>query len=188
MKSLESRFARFFTVWQSFRLPGQVVPTWKNVKPMQFGNLLPDVMLVKKHGPRDYRYWLLGSAVNIKMGADPVGENFLKYTPLEWHDHIYAWLELVASQPCAAQHEMSLEFEHDDSRSYKGLNLPSEGDTGEIDTFLFYNESWQPLPGENPGKLVSSGKRFFHVEAIDIGAGLPRELPGDKRTAVAGSL
>jgi hypothetical protein len=176
MTAADDKFKTFTNIWAAFRKPGQLVPSWKNVKPMQFGELLSDVTMVKKYGPRDYRYHLLGSVVNLKMGADPVGEPFLKFVPGHLHDYAYEWLETVASTPCAAWHEMSLEFERG-VRRYEALNLPIVGNDGLIDTFLYYNKGWRPEPGENLGRMISSGAQLFNIQPVDIGAGLPDSLP-----------
>lgn len=177
MKPLSGKFIPFFDVWAAFRAPGEVVPLWKNVRPMKFGDLLANVTMVKKYGPRDYRYRLLGSEVNLKMGDDPVGEDFFKYLPKHLHDYANTWLDNIIAQPCAAWHEMSLEFARDSSHRYESLNLPIRGEDGTIDTFLYYNKGWQPRPGENLGPLVSSGAQFFTIVPVDIGAGIPDAVP-----------
>ncbi len=177
MERVSGKFIPFYDVWSAFREPGQVVPLWQNVRPMMFGDLLAHVTMVKKYGPRDYRYRLLGSEVNLKMGDDPVGEDFFKYLPTHLHDYAYKWLDKIVAQPCAAWHEMSLEFANNKSRRYESLNLPIMGSDGQIDTFLYYNKGWQPQPGENLGPLLSSGAEFFTIEPVDVGAGIPDTAP-----------
>jgi len=175
--SFDGRFKKFFDVWSSFRQPGQVLPTWANVKPMAFGGLLPDVVLVKRHGAKDFRFRLMGSEVNERLGSDPVGEQAFRLLDARHHEAIYTWFDAIVAQPCGAMHEMSVEFEKASPKRAKALNLPIRGNEGEVDTFMYLYSFWQPEPGENPGRVLSAGRTYFKLQAIDIGAGVPDNLP-----------
>ncbi|WP_286830053.1 MULTISPECIES: PAS domain-containing protein [Kordiimonas] len=170
---LEGRFKDFFDIWASFRREGQHVPDWEQVRPMAFGNLLPDVTLAQKHGPNDYRYRLLGSGINERMGQDPVGVDILSFLASDHRRYADAWLELAAAHPCALLHEASVEYQKVHHKSYQALNLPIRGGSGEIDTFIYYNLMQAPKLGEDTGELISVGKKAFVIKPVDIGAGVP---------------
>ncbi len=175
--SLDERFKKFFDVWSSFRQPGQVLPNWADVKPMTFGSLLPDVVLVKRHGPKDFRFRLMGSEVNERLGSDPVGKHALRLLDERHHEAIYQWFEAVIAQPCGAMHEMSVDFEKGSPKRAKALNLPIRGKDGEVDTFMYLYSFWRPEPGDDQGRVLSAGRDYFKLQAIDVGAGVPENLP-----------
>ena len=169
----ESRFERFNDIWSSFLRPGTIVPRKSDIRPMAFGEMLADVSLVQCHAPGDYRFRLLGSGINQRMGSDPVGENVLSLMHPRTHDYIIAWFELSMAQPNATISEADILFERDGSHIVKSLALPLADDEGKVTSFIFMNDTWKPSVHDDFGAFQSLGSRLFVITPVDIGAGVP---------------
>ncbi|MCJ9428289.1 PAS domain-containing protein [Kordiimonas marina] len=166
-------FSKFFNIWASFRRDGETVPLWPSVKPMAFGDLLTDVMLVRKNEDGEYRFRLLGSAINQRMGSDPVGQSILSLMHPRVHEYILRWFDLVITQPCGAISDADILFERPSNIRVKSICLPIADASGKIDTFMYWNDI-QGLAGYgNFGAFRMLGAKYFMVEAVDIGAGVP---------------
>ena len=114
---------------------------------------------------------------NERLGGDPVGKQALRLLDERHHEAIYQWFDAIIAQPCGAMHEMSVEFEKAGPKRAKALNLPIRGKEGDVDTFIYLYSFWRPDSGEDQGQVLSAGRTYFKLQAIDVGAGVPENLP-----------
>lgn len=168
---------RFFDVWSTFRAPGALVPQRSALDPMKFGNLLESVALSQRHGPGDFRYSVLGTAVNVRMGMNPVGVSISHLL----HDRVTAFagatFETAINSPCGLYTQASVEFEERRDLSIRTVCFPFTGGDGKDDFLLFFHHAWDPSLGNENGKLLSVGEQSYSTDPVDIGGGVPADFP-----------
>lgn len=178
---LDTVFKPFFDAWSSFREEGELLPAWKNFKPGRLAAMLPYIALVRRIDRGDYRYRVLGSGLNDRFGGDPVDGNLLDQMDPRIRPFTTECLEALVRMPCGGYSEFSAELAGDSNHSIKTLNLPMTGEGGEPNMYLYYSQMWPHLSDMNRGKFVALGGRFVKIAAIDIGAGIPKEMVSEVR-------
>ncbi len=173
---LDSAFKPFFDAWASFREDSELLPAWKNFKPGRLAEMLPYIALVRRLERGDYRYRVLGSGLNDRFGGDPVDGNLLDQMDPRIKPFTTECLEAVVSTPCGGYSEFSAELAGDSTHSIKTLNLPMTGEDGTPSVYLYYSQMWPHLADMKRGKFVALGGRFVRIQAIDIGAGIPKNI------------
>lgn len=173
-------FSAVYDVWDKLRKPGELVPTRDRFNPMALSEALPEVVLVERVARGRYEYRLLGTAINERLGDNPVGVNMLDYFAPKVRAFVTDWFEAIAFHPCGAATRADMEFENDPDRFVHAFGLPLLGKGGEGQFYLYCHDAWRPQPGDNLGHIVSVGGSYIETEAVDIGAGRPLlpNMPG----------
>ena len=165
--------------WQA-RLSDGRAPTRASINPVDFPTLLPQVFILGRHAPGDYRFRLVGGLVGDLHGRDLRGVGFSTLWAQRARLPLQTGLERLRRQPAALRLAVRMEAGAQTLDLEIAL-MPLSNAEGEVDRFL---RIYQPRPPV--ARLRGQTADRLQLLSIAGDVGEPETKPRIRLAAVAG--
>lgn len=137
--------------------------------------LQPHLTILDVESPERIVQRLIGTALTENYGQDLTGENILDYLAPDYAKAFNELLSQMIKTPCGCDMRSTNVATTGRIMELRSIGFPLERREGEPPSVVWFNQEVEPtLPGRK-GHGISD----FHVsEWIDIGAGVPKSVPG----------
>ncbi|MFC4348106.1 PAS domain-containing protein [Kordiimonas lipolytica] len=172
------RLVAFRQAWEEARTAGNV-PVRRDITLRAFSKFIPDMLVLEKNGPRDYRYCQAGEGVKDRLEMHDAGANFFDFLHSDILDISEDWWGGLLAAPCGGLVSYSIEYPAGVLRHAATLLLPVAREDGNNSMLLGLTEVLRERylsPGK--GRTVV-GEFWAEACHLDVGYGLPDSGPAD---------
>ena len=157
----------------------QLVPDRRSFDPMAIARILPVISLLERAGEGEWRFRLIGTALEQRWGRRMTGLDYFTIASAEAAPVVRREFEGVVEQPCASWSIRCVEYDSGRHAGLEALRLPLRARDGSLSLILSCDGE---LSGRAPREIdrPMTILRVTRQRFIDIGAGVPAEstLPG----------
>ena len=165
--------------WQA-RLSDGRAPARASINPVDFPTLLPQVFILGRHAPGDYRFRLVGGLVGDLHGRDLRGVGFSSLWAQRARLPLQTGLERLRRQPAALRLAVCMEA-GGQTLDLEIALMPLANAQGEVDRFLGIYQPRQPV-----ARLRGQTADRLQLLSIAGDAGEAEAKPRIRLAAVAG--
>jgi hypothetical protein len=121
---------RFLAYWLG-KPEGGTMPRKSAIDPTEMPQLLPDLVLYERRGPRDFHIRLAGTAVVRRVGVNPTGSNVLDLLHPGSRSTLEQSLNRILDEPCAHVARVRDQYASGREAIVEVLRLPLRSEQGE---------------------------------------------------------
>jgi|GEM_PF-1029395 len=167
----------FITLWRQLAreqgpegVPRKQAFTMQRLKPF-----LPHYFLAEWTGD-DLQNRLVGSALDDQMGQRLTGESFLASYEGTQREYFKAFWAQLVDMPCGVTTRRTVHMGDDTTLRLSGVSLPLADQTGQVRYLCGVGDVARDF---HHGAPAMSGRQVYidHVQYLDVGFGLPDEVP-----------
>lgn len=166
------QLAGFRQAWESAR-SGDGIPARRDITLRGFSRYIPDMLMLEKVGPREYRYCQAGEGVKDRLEMHDTGTNFFDFLHPDILDISEDWWGGLLSAPCGGFVSYSIEYPAGVLRHAVTMMLPMARDDGSHQMLLgMTHVVGERYFSSGRGKTVI-GEHWAEADHFDIGHGVP---------------
>lgn len=152
----------------------QLVPDRQSFDPMAIARILPVISLLERAGEGEWRFRLIGTALEQRWGRRLTGLDYFTIASAEAAAVVRREFAGVVERPCASWSIRCVEYDSGRHAGLEALHLPLRARDGSLSLILSCDgelSGRSPRETDRPMTILRVTRQRF----IDIGAGVPAE-------------
>lgn len=155
----------------------RLLPSTGDIDPSQIAYILKDIAILDVIDPMNILYRLAGTGIAERMGEDPTGNNLIEMTAPETRAMVSKILYMIVSHPVGAIATYENVYSTGKRSVVESLYLPLQKAEGQSDRIVSVHSREKTVTYEDEQAHSTVAAKILELKWIDLGAGIPDEIP-----------